>query len=257
MAKLKSIEWLEGPGTADIGSIAEITVPEGYLFTGREGTQVLMELYENLITDLELGYIQPENHDWYVVFEFEETGYIRDDEKSDLDADEIFTNIKEANEASNKERRKRGWSTLTAVDWFQRPKYDEATHNLEWAPRLIDENGLYTINYNTRILGRRGVMYVTFVITPDSLFDYLPEYKNLISNFVYKPGNTYAEYREGDKLAEYGLTALMVGGGAALAAKSGIFKWLWKIIIVFFAGAAGFLKKLFGKGKEKKNPYVS
>lgn len=257
ISKLESIEWLEGPGTADIGSLAEITIPENYIFTGREGTETLMELFENPLTEMELGYLQQRDHDWYVIFEFEETGYISDDEKNDLDADAIFSQIKEANEAGNVERKKRGWGTISAVDWVQRPQYDEISHNLEWAPRLVDENGEYIINYNTRILGRSGVMYVTFVISSDSLITFLPEYKNLISNFAYKPGNTYAEYREGDKLAEYGLTALIAGGGAALAAKSGLFKWLWKIILIGLAGAAGFFKKIFGKKKKDKNPYVS
>jgi len=50
---------------------------------------------------------------------------------------------------------------------------------------------------------------------------------------------------KGDKVAQYGLAALVVGGAAAVAVKSGIFKWLWKVILVVGVAVAAFLKSLF------------
>ena len=38
---------------------------------------------------------------------------------------------------------------------------------------------------------------------------------------------TYAAYKPGDKVADYGLAALVTGGAVAVAAKSG----LWKVIV--------------------------
>jgi len=52
---------------------------------------------------------------------------------------------------------------------------------------------------------------------------------------------------KGDKVAEYGLTGLIVGGAAAVAAKAGVFKWLWKVILAGIVGIGAFFKKLFGK----------
>ena len=39
VALFKSIVWQEGPSVAKLGAIAEITVPEGYRFTGQDGPE--------------------------------------------------------------------------------------------------------------------------------------------------------------------------------------------------------------------------
>ena len=81
----------------------------------------------------------------------------------------------------------------------------------------------------------------------------LPVARTLIAGFHFQSGQTYAEYRKGDKVAEYGLTALVLGGGAVLAAKSGLFaviakffgKFL-KLIIVGAIALGAVIKKFFG-----------
>lgn len=59
----------------------------------------------------------------------------------------------------------------------------------------------------------------------------------------------YSEYKPGDKLAEYGLGALVVGGAAAAAAKSGLLKglgkFLWVAVFGVAAGAWTFIKRIF------------
>ncbi len=62
----ESLDWkTEGAGA--LGSIAEIQIPAGYTFTGSSGTIKLMELMGNLTNGSELGYIAPENMDWFAV----------------------------------------------------------------------------------------------------------------------------------------------------------------------------------------------
>lgn len=41
------IDWADGPITARLGDIAEIKVPAGYRFTGKEGTRKFLELTHN------------------------------------------------------------------------------------------------------------------------------------------------------------------------------------------------------------------
>jgi hypothetical protein len=41
------IDWADGPITARLGDIAEIKVPPGYRFTGKEGTRKFLELTHN------------------------------------------------------------------------------------------------------------------------------------------------------------------------------------------------------------------
>ena len=37
-----SIDWINGPGIGRLGAIAEISVPKGYRFTGKDGAQKFM-----------------------------------------------------------------------------------------------------------------------------------------------------------------------------------------------------------------------
>jgi uncharacterized membrane-anchored protein len=244
------IDWKIGPAKGALGSMAEIAIPAGFRFTGAEDTRRIMEVMQNPVSGKELGFLAPDEGKWFLVFEFDDIGYVKDDEKDKLDAEAILKSIKEGNEHGNEERKERGWATLQIVGWEQPPAYDPETHNLEWAVRASSE-GKPVINYNTRILGRGGVMEVSLVVEPDVLKATLPSYKTLLKGYGFTPGQTYAEYKKGDKLAEYGLTALVTGGAVAVSAKTGILaklgKGLWKIIVLIAASVSAFFKKIFGK----------
>jgi uncharacterized membrane-anchored protein len=247
------IKWQKGPSNGALGNLAQIKIPENYIFAGGEDTKVLMEAMQNPVSGRELGFLAPEKARWFIVFEYDDTGYIRDDEKGSLDAAAMLTSIKAANEEGNKERAKRGWPKFEITGWQQPPHYDEKTHNLEWAIQGQSE-GKPVVNFNTRILGRGGVMRVTLVAGPEELTATLPQYKAALADFSYNSGHKYAEYRQGDKLATYGLSALVVGGATAAAVKSGAFKWLWKVGGLAVLAALGFVKKLFGRRKTGDMP---
>ena len=245
---LDKVRWQRGPGIGELGDIAEVQIPEGYVFADANDTRILMEVMQNPISNTELGFIGKAGSDWFLVFEFNKTGYIKDDEKNSLDTDAMLESIKKGNENANRERAKRGWAPLNIVGWEQPPRYNPSTHNLEWALKAESE-GSPVINWNTRLLGRKGVMKVTLVAGPDILAQTLPYYQNLLSGFDYKSGNKYSEFRQGDKIAKYGLSALVVGGAAAVAAKTGILKYLWKGLIFVVIAVGAFFKKLFSKKK--------
>jgi uncharacterized membrane-anchored protein len=76
----------------------------------------------------------------------------------------------------------------------------------------------------------------------------------LLAGYSYQTGNSYAEFRPGDKIAKYGLGALVLGGAAVGAAKLGLFTWLlvflkkgWKLVVVAFVAVVSFFKKLFAR----------
>jgi uncharacterized membrane-anchored protein len=51
----------------------------------------------------------------------------------------------------------------------------------------------------------------------------LPQFNTGLSGFDFKQGQRYTEFHQGDKMATYGLPALVVGGAAAVATKAGVF----------------------------------
>lgn len=251
------IDWIDGPVTARLGDIAQIKVPAGYRFTGKEGTHAFLELTQNPASGQEVGTIIPvlsSNDDnkeaefWFVIFEFSEVGYVRDDDRDKLDADALLKTIKENTEESNKERSRRGWPAYHVTSWYKPPFYDSSTKNLTWAMQGYSSNQgkqETSVNYSTRVLGRRGTMNVDLVLDPSLVDSVVPKFNSLLSAFSYLPGSTYSEFRPGDKVAEYGLATLVVGGATAIAAKTGLLAKLWKPIVAMFAALIAFLKRMW------------
>jgi uncharacterized membrane-anchored protein len=227
--RIEGLGWQRGT-TATMNQWAEITVPNGYRFTGGDGARTLLKMFGNLVGTTEQGLLGPETLDWFIVFDFDDCGYVKDDEKDELDADKLLQQKIENSKAANEEKRKRGLPRLDIVGWTVPPHYNSQTNNLEWGIKLRSETGSESVNYNLKLLGRSGVMDATLVCNPDQIDAVLPEARAVLGGFRFQPGQTYAEYRSGDKIAKYGLTALVLGGGAALAAKGGLFAALSKAI---------------------------
>ena|SRR5690349_4151522 len=240
------VKWQKGDSVGDLGDIARVKVPQGYRFAGAGDTRLIMEANQNPTNGKELGFVAPELENWFAVFEFDEVGYVKDDEKDSLDANALLESIKAGTEKGNKERARRGWATMSILGWEQPPHYNEITHNLEWAVKATSE-GLLVVNHNTRMLGRGGVMEVTLVTDPNTLAETLPKFKTMLQGFEFKQGHRYAEFRSGDKVAAYGLTGLIVGGTTAALVKTGAFKWIWKVLVAAFLAVSAFVKKLFSR----------
>lgn len=258
------INVVNGPAKAYLGNVAQIDVPTTYIFINGKDYRAILKAQGEPVNGRELGCLTPTNEDWSIVFEFSDIGYVKDDEKDQLNADKLLDSIKRGTAEANKERQRQGHSAIEVIGWEVPPKYDSTTHNLEWAIRGAVE-GSPILNYNTRLLGRKGVMEVVLITQPDELPKTLPTFRNLLAAYTFNTGQTYAEYRPGDKVAKYGLAALVVGGAAFGAAKLGAFAWLallfkkgFKLIIVAFVAIVAFFKKLFarltGRGKTQTDP---
>jgi uncharacterized membrane-anchored protein len=258
---LNSLQWTVGPGTAKVGNLAEIKVPEGARFTDSAGTRKMLEMMHNPTNGSELGLLTNDQLDWFVIFEFEDIGYVKDADKEKLDGQAMLESLREGNEAGNEERKKRGWAPITIVDWHTAPFYNKETNNLEWCIKGASE-GHDIVNYNTRILGRGGVMSANLLVAPEQLDATLTSIKTMLKGFSYTEGQKYSEWKSGDKIAKYGLSALVVGGAVGVAAKlgllgklGGLLGKLWKLVIVGIAAlGAGLKGLLFGRKKEKTPP---
>jgi hypothetical protein len=186
-------------------------------------------------------------------FSYSEDGYVKDDEK--IDADGLLASIKDNTEASNKLRHERGWDEMSVVGWQVPPHYDPQTNRLEWAVIGKDlTSNASVVNFNTRILGRGGVTSAVLIADPADLSTATDEFKSTLVGFNYVAGQRYAEYKEGDKIAKYGLAALVTGGAAAIAVKTGLWKVIvgavvagWKFIVAAFVALFGGIMRRFKK----------
>ncbi len=113
------------------------------------------------------------------------------------------------------------------------------------------------VNYETKILGRKGLIEAVLVCGPDELEGYLPEFPSMLQGLAYTDGNKYSDFSAsaGDKVAKGGLIALIAGGAVFAAAKTGILstillygKKLWMFILAGIAFLVNRVKRLFGRG---------
>lgn len=247
-AEEPDLPWQAGPGTMAVGSGAEIDLPEGFAFLDAAGTQEFMRMNHNPTDDNDVATIVSgdEKSPWFMVFEWDPLGFVKDSDADKLDPEAILESIRSGTEAANEARQEKGWPPLTVVGWQERPRYDPASHNLTWS--IIGESeGNRSINRNTRLLGRYGVMSAVLVCDPENLAAASQEADQLLQNFRYKSGSRYAEFLPGtDKVAEYGLVALVAGGAGAALVKSGLLAKLWKPLVALAFGAIAVLRRLFG-----------
>ena len=252
--ELQKLAWQRGPAEGAIASKAKIQIPNGFVFLDERDTRRFLELMGNPPRD---GHymIAPANLDWFAVFSFDPVGYVKDDEK--IDADALLKSLQEGDGPGNEERKRLGMAPIYTDGWHVPPHYDSGSKRLEWGMRLRDEKGGMHVNYTSRLLGRTGVMSAVLVSSPQTLNSDMKEFNAALAGYQFVAGEQYAEFKSGDRIAEYGLGALVLGGAAAAAAKAGLFKSLGKFLWVIFGGAAmggwALLKKLFAR-KETPPP---
>jgi uncharacterized membrane-anchored protein len=259
-------------GTVRLKDMATISVPPQFRFLGPDGSRrLLTEAWGNppaASRDV-LGMLVPSDvspltrEGWGIVITYDEHGYVRDDDAATMDFDKVLDEMREGAAAANDERRKQGFEPVTLVGWAEPPHYDRTTHKLYWAKELsFGDAADHTLNYNIRILGRRGVLVLNAVSGMNQLPAIRRETASVLNAVDFNEGHRYTDFLPGsDRAATYGLGGLIVG---ATAAKAGLFKGLWvgllafkKLIVVGFVALVGFLRRLFGGRRETTDSDVA
>jgi uncharacterized membrane-anchored protein len=247
---------IEGPQLVDLGHDTEINLPAGrYLFEHDVAKTIVEKDGGN--GDSVLAIIIPkdlETQSWSVNIDYEDVGYVKDDDANDLDPNDLFNQYKAGTDQQNARRRTLGIPELFLDGWSEMPKYDKATHKLAWGLKGHSTEG-QIINFFNRLLGRNGYLSVDLIDSPDKIEQSKVQAAAVLTAVHFKPGATYADHKSGDKDSGMGLKALVLGGaGIAVfkAAKAGVFIKLLLVfkkgIIVLVAGIAAFFKKIFGRG---------
>jgi len=247
------------------GGLATIRLPETFRFLGPEGSRrLLTDGWNNPkgSADDVLGMLIPASvsplsaEGWGIVVTFDEDGYVDDKGASSIKYDELLKQLQEGAREANKERAKEGYPPVELIGWAEPPSYDSVTHKLYWAKELaFGGDSLHTLNYNIRILGRRGVLVLNAVSSMDRLESVRGEAQSVLAAVDFNEGHRYTDYLPGkDKVATYGIVGLIAG---AAAAKAGLFKLVWvailalkKFILLGVAALAAAFKRFFGKRKK-------
>ncbi len=243
------------------GDLAKLTLPDNLRYLPpADADTVLVKLWGNPPDgEKTLGMVLPadvsvlDSNCWAVVITYTEDGYVKDADADKIDYDKLLKQMKEGTAEANKERTKAGYSGIELVGWATPPRYDKATHKMYWAKEIkFDGAPENTLNYNIRVLGRRGVLVLNAVAGMDQLKMIEEQSPKIVGMVDFKEGNRYADFNgKTDKTAAYGLAALVAGG---IAAKAGLFKVLWigllaakKFVIIGVVALMAFVKKMFKK----------
>ena len=141
---------------------------------------------------------------------------------------------------------------MDVVGWVEKPQYDAGNQRLVWSLEtrsrgVKDDSG---VNYNTLVLGREGYMSMNMVTDRAAIEALKPTAHQMLAALAFDGGKRYADFdSKTDKIAEYGLAALVAGVAAkklGLLAVIGVFIAKFaKVLIAAAVIGGGTVLKLF------------
>ena len=257
-ALVASLQFRDGE-VAVPGADARFRLGSGFRYLeAADARKVLEQLWGNPPDESVLGMVVPEGRGvladdgWAVVVTYSDEGHVSDEDAAKIDYDELLADMQEGTEEENKARREAGYQGIELIGWAEPPHYDAAAKKLYWAKELAFEGSDgRTLNYDIRVLGRRGYLSLNAVSGMGQLGDVQAGMQKLLPQVEFDQGARYADFDpKTDKLAAYGIAAL-IGGG--LAAKAGLFAKLGalllglkKLLIPLVLVLVAFGRKIFG-----------
>lgn len=241
--------------------LAKIKVPEGFKYLDAEQSEyVLTELWGNPATGSTMGMLVPKDKGvldddvWVFDIEFDEIGYVEDKDAEDIDYTELLASMQEDMLAASKERLANGYEEIQLIGWASNPYYDKESKILHWAKELkFGESETNTLNYNIRILGRRGVLMLNAIANMESLPAVKQNILLITSSVAFEQGHSYFDFNPDiDEVASWTIGGLVAG---KVLTKVGFFTMIlkfWKIIAVAAVGVGSALWKRFRGRKEEE-----
>jgi uncharacterized membrane-anchored protein len=241
------------------GNIAELTVPKGFRYLDSAQTvRVLTQLWGNPKSEC-LGMLVPEKYSpaegnaWAYVIRYDPLGYVKDGDAEDINYSELLTEMQADTEEENKDRQAAGYEPVYLLGWAANPYYDKEKNTLHWAKAIRFGAGPdTTLNYNVRLLGRKGVLILNAIGVPGQIAEIKASIPSLLAGVTFAKGERYADFNPGiDEVAAYTIGGLVAG---KVLAKVGLFAVVlkfWKLGMLALAGAWAALKRYFGFGTKE------
>ena len=253
-------------GEISVGdNLAKIKIPAGFRFLDAKQTDyVVYELWGNPKGDGTgaklLGMIVPEktgvmgDKSWAFVVEYDEMGFVKDDDADKIDYADLLSDMQKGETDANAERQKLGFSSVHVVGWAQKPYYDKSKKTLHWAKEIaFSGSDEHTLNYNVRILGRKGVLVLNAVGDMSRLPEINQNIDAMLNSVVFAEGQKYADFNPSvDNVAAWTIGGLVAGKVLAKVGLFAVFAKFAKVIFIAIAAAgAGFVKWFRGRNGEE------
>jgi uncharacterized membrane-anchored protein len=237
--------------------VAKLNVPDSFYYLNpADSEKVLVDVWGNPPGSGKdtLGMLFPsditpfDENSWAVSIDYEEDGYVSDENADEIDYQELLTQMKEETSAASQQRIQQGYEPIKLIGWASEPFYDKSSHKLHWAKEIqFGNQQINTLNYNIRVLGRKGVLVLNFIAGMDqkSLID--SKLDTVLALAEFNQGSRYEDFDPDiDKVAAYGIGALVAG---KVVAKTGLLAtaliFLKKFGVLIVVGIGAMLGKVF------------
>lgn len=247
--------------------VGKINIPKGFKYLEPvQAERVLVELWGNPKGEnLTLGLLLPESQgvlskNGYVFnIQYDEIGHVKDDDADDINYDDLLKDMQEGTVEENKERQKAGYEPVSIVGWAAKPFYDEDRKILHWAKEIkFGKDPLNTLNYNIRILGRKGVLVLNAIATENELPLVQKDINKVLDIVQFNDGYKYEDFDSSvDDVAAWTIGGLVAGKVLAKVGFFAIFAKFGKLIVLgllgFFGAFKNKVKGWFSKDKNNEN----
>jgi uncharacterized membrane-anchored protein len=257
---VESVDYRQGPVPIGMTGVRLNVPPNFYFLSESDARRVLTEAWGNPPSAVEgvLGMILPADktpvdNTWGVIIRYDHDGYVSDEDAAHIDYTNLLAELQQSTNAENEERKKGGFPAIELIGWAAPPFCDKDTHKLHWAKELkFGDEPAHTLNYDIRVLGRRGVLKLNFVAGMSELEQIRTLIPTVMAIPEFEDGSKYADFIPGtDTVAAYGIGGLVAGKAAAklglIALAAAFLKKGWILVVLAISGVFGWLKRrLFG-----------
>lgn len=246
----------------DFADLGVLHVPKGFRYLDSAQTYfVIHDVWGNPGGDGTLGMIVPETvgvseaAGWAFIISYDESGYVKDEDADDIDYQELLEEMQTETNAANPAREQAGYDKMELIGWAAAPYYDKEKKVLHWAKEIkFGDSEDHTLNYNVRILGRKGVLELNAVASVAQLAEVQKNIDPVLSSFAFKEGSRYSDFDPDiDEVAAWTLGGLVAG---KVLAKAGFFAIILKNIKLIGLAIAGIFSAAWRWFRKKTEPPV-
>lgn len=244
------------------GGIGTLKVPAGFKYlNSAQSERVLVDLWGNPKSETpSLGMLIPENQgvtgqNGYVFnIEYDEIGYVKDDDADDINYDDLLADMKKESVEENEQRKKEGYDPVTIIGWASVPFYDKERKILHWAKEVkFGKDQINTLNYNIRILGRKGVLVLNAISTMNEFPLVKKDIGKVLDIVQFGDGFRYDQFDSSvDEVAAWTIGGLVAGKVLAKVGFFAIILKFGKFIVIGLLAFAGKIKNMIFGNKEQE-----
>jgi uncharacterized membrane-anchored protein len=252
--EVAAMHWIDHGNTKLTSSHSTLSVPPNIRALTDKDARRLSQIL-NGDDDSSVEAIALDDHDGVVYFTFTDAGYVSLDDWADLDPAAMIAEVRDNTEKANAERQKQGTRPLHVDGWIQQPTLDRANNQAHWAFSAHHDDGSKLVNAVAIQLGRNGFEKLIWAGDAKN-FETSDFLGAMMQARSFDEGSRYSDHTDGDKVAGYGIAALVgaIAGAKVLKVVGGVGlllllkKFFWIPLLL----AAGMYKRItafFRRGK--------